>query len=183
MVIDECDRRRTRGLGCYITHGDACPRTGPSISTDALVARFSSRCSPRRRLVWRLIDSRAVYQTDGDATPEVMRSAAAITVKGESAVRALDITAAALESRASGDSALRGQGERSGRGLTPTERHVLHLLSQGLSARQIARTRGISPRTVHKHLENVYAKLGCHDRLVAVNRGYSLGLLTANPRD
>jgi DNA-binding CsgD family transcriptional regulator len=30
---------------------------------------------------------------------------------------------------------------------------------------------------VRKHLENAYRKLGCHDRLVAVQRAQSLGII------
>jgi DNA-binding NarL/FixJ family response regulator len=35
----------------------------------------------------------------------------------------------------------------------------------------------VSERTVHKHLGNVYMKLDAHDRLLAVRRAESLGLL------
>ena len=62
-------------------------------------------------------------------------------------------------------------------GLTCREGDVIMLIADGLSAQQIARLRRISVRTVRKHLENIYAKLGCHDRLVAVNSARHLGLL------
>jgi DNA-binding CsgD family transcriptional regulator len=52
--------------------------------------------------------------------------------------------------------------------LTPRELDVLRLLGTGCTARQIASGLRISERTVHKHLENLYAKLGCRDRLGAV---------------
>jgi DNA-binding NarL/FixJ family response regulator len=55
-------------------------------------------------------------------------------------------------------------------GLTAREVHILELLAAGLTADAIGRHCGISPRTVGKHLENIYAKLGCHDRLTAVLR-------------
>jgi DNA-binding NarL/FixJ family response regulator len=61
--------------------------------------------------------------------------------------------------------------------LTSRETQVLVLLSQGLLARSIAARLEVSERTVHRHLGSVYRKLGAHDRLLAVRRGRSLGLL------
>ncbi|MBV9141499.1 MAG: response regulator transcription factor [Pseudonocardiales bacterium] len=62
-------------------------------------------------------------------------------------------------------------------GLTVRELDILTLLADGLSAQQIALLRRISVRTVRKHLENIYDKLDCHDRLLAVNKARQLGLL------
>lgn len=42
---------------------------------------------------------------------------------------------------------------------------------------QIGTVRRISGRTVRKHLQNAYAKLGCHDRMMAVDRARALGIL------
>jgi DNA-binding CsgD family transcriptional regulator len=61
--------------------------------------------------------------------------------------------------------------------LTPREQAVLGLLAQGLTAGTIARRLGISPRTVQKHLERCYVKLGVADRLAAVLRAQALGLV------
>ena len=61
--------------------------------------------------------------------------------------------------------------------LTRREYEVLGWLSQGLTATSIARRAGTSPRTVSKHLEHIYDKLGCHDRLMAVQRAQTLGIL------
>ena len=66
-------------------------------------------------------------------------------------------------------------GERAG--LTPRETRVLELLATGLTADAIGHLCRISPRTVRKHLENIYAKLGCHDRLMAVRRAAELNLI------
>jgi DNA-binding CsgD family transcriptional regulator len=63
--------------------------------------------------------------------------------------------------------------------LTPRERSVLALLSQGLTAGAIARRLDIAERTVHKHLERCYAKLGVTDRLSAVLHAQRLGLVGA----
>jgi DNA-binding CsgD family transcriptional regulator len=61
--------------------------------------------------------------------------------------------------------------------LTPREQDVLVLLAAGSTARAIAGQLQVSPRTVCKHLEHIYAKLGVGDRLSAVSQAHSLGLL------
>jgi len=48
--------------------------------------------------------------------------------------------------------------------LTQREKMVLSLLQRRLCNKEIASTLGISERTVKFHLENVYTKLGVHDR-------------------
>jgi DNA-binding CsgD family transcriptional regulator len=60
-------------------------------------------------------------------------------------------------------------------GLTGTEVAVLSLLAQGYPARGIARRLSTSPRTVHKHLEHIYRKLGVTDRLMAVRVATEMG--------
>jgi DNA-binding CsgD family transcriptional regulator len=52
--------------------------------------------------------------------------------------------------------------------LTAREREVLALVGEGRTNADIARLLWISPETVRKHLENVYAKLGVHSRTAAV---------------
>lgn len=63
-------------------------------------------------------------------------------------------------------------------GLSERELEVLQLLSQGLLATSIASRLALSPRTVHKHLGNIYFKLGVHDRLVAVKVALAHGLVS-----
>lgn len=48
--------------------------------------------------------------------------------------------------------------------LTSREREVVEHLVGGVTDREIARSLAISPRTVHKHLESVYRKLGIGNR-------------------
>ncbi|MDD7932289.1 LuxR family transcriptional regulator [Actinomycetospora straminea] len=62
-------------------------------------------------------------------------------------------------------------------GLTPRESVVLDMLATGATARAIARRLTVGERTVQKHLQRVYAKLGVADRLAAVQRAQLLGLL------
>lgn len=62
-------------------------------------------------------------------------------------------------------------------GVTPRELSVLQLLCEGRTQGAIAHQLGISPRTVQKHLEHLYAKLGVGDRLLAVLRARDLAIL------
>ena len=52
-------------------------------------------------------------------------------------------------------------------GLTTRESEVLSWLSKGKTNRDIAQILGLSPRTVDKHLEQIYAKLGVENRASA----------------
>ena len=53
-------------------------------------------------------------------------------------------------------------------GLTPREREVLALLTQGLSNAQIAQRLSISDKTVRNHVSNVFDKLGVWTRAQAI---------------
>jgi DNA-binding CsgD family transcriptional regulator len=75
----------------------------------------------------------------------------------------------------SGEAARRAAGYQ----LTPRELTVLMLLADGMTANAIARRLHITTRTVNKHLENVYRKLGTGDRLTAVLRAQTFGLIPA----
>lgn len=80
---------------------------------------------------------------------------------------------AVLSSEESIAYAQRGRGERkrpiSGWGsLTPTERDVVRLVSEGLGNKDIATRLFVSPRTVQSHLTHVYTKLGLASRVQLV---------------
>ena len=65
----------------------------------------------------------------------------------------------------------RGQRKRPTSGwasLTPTERDVVRLVSEGLANNDIAARLFISPRTVQTHLTHVYTKLGLASRVQLV---------------
>ncbi|MBC7558207.1 MAG: response regulator transcription factor [Dermatophilaceae bacterium] len=62
--------------------------------------------------------------------------------------------------------------------LTERELSVLSLLAEGLHNRQIAARLGISSRTVDRHCDNIYAKLGVGSRTEAVVRAISTKLLS-----
>jgi len=57
-----------------------------------------------------------------------------------------------------------------GEPLTARERDVLRWLANGKTDRDIAQILAISPRTVHKHLQRIYEKLGVENRTAAVMR-------------
>lgn len=59
------------------------------------------------------------------------------------------------------------------RDLTARERQVIDLLTTGLTATAIGRILGISHRTVSKHIQNAYGKLGVHDRLMVTRERLS----------
>ena len=61
--------------------------------------------------------------------------------------------------------------------LTPRELEVLRLVSQGLTDGEIAARLVLSKHTVHRHLQNAYASLGCSSRASAVAEAYRLNLL------
>ncbi|WP_051085793.1 helix-turn-helix transcriptional regulator [Actinomycetospora chiangmaiensis] len=66
--------------------------------------------------------------------------------------------------------ALDGAGSTRRALLTDREIEVLHLVALGGTNIAIARALGCSPRTVAKHLEHIYGKLGVHNRAAAVAR-------------
>jgi len=62
--------------------------------------------------------------------------------------------------------------------LTERELAVLELLAAGLRNRDVAARLGISARTVDRHCDNIYAKLGVSSRTEAVVRAISTHLVT-----
>ena len=57
--------------------------------------------------------------------------------------------------------------------LTPREAEVLYWVVQGKTNRDIGDILGTSPRTVNKHLEHVFEKLGVETRTAAANLALS----------
>ncbi len=62
--------------------------------------------------------------------------------------------------------------------LTPREREILALLSEGLPNKAIAERLGISDQTVKFHVASIYGKLGATNRTDAVRRAVRRGLIT-----
>ena len=63
--------------------------------------------------------------------------------------------------------------------LTPRERQILGLLTEGLSTLEIAAVLGISTGTVQVHVKNILAKLGLHSKVEAVRLALVAGSETA----
>jgi LuxR family transcriptional regulator, maltose regulon positive regulatory protein len=61
--------------------------------------------------------------------------------------------------------------------LTLREIHVLRLVAEGASDREIARRLHLSPHTVHRHVANILTKLDLPSRAAAVAHASRLGLL------
>jgi DNA-binding CsgD family transcriptional regulator len=73
------------------------------------------------------------------------------------------VTRAAAELRASGESA-RKRDPSTLTALTPMERQVAQLVSQGMTNKEVAAQCWVSPRTVEFHLRNVFTKTGVTSR-------------------
>jgi DNA-binding CsgD family transcriptional regulator len=59
--------------------------------------------------------------------------------------------------------------------LTPTERDVVRLVSEGLGNKEIGERLFVSPRTVQTHLTHVYTKLGFSSRVQLAQEASRLG--------
>jgi len=67
--------------------------------------------------------------------------------------------------------------------LTPREREVLQLMSQGASNKDIAEKLVISGKTVSNHITSIFSKLQVADRTQAVLRARDAGLGHGNERN
>lgn len=63
--------------------------------------------------------------------------------------------------------------------LTARERQVLTLVADGGTNREIARELRLSPKTVNRHVENIFDKLGVSSRAAAVAKGLQTGSIDA----
>lgn len=62
--------------------------------------------------------------------------------------------------------------------ITPRQREVLNLLSQGLTMKEIARTLNISTRTAESHKYEMMESLGVETTAALIRYGLKLGLIT-----
>ena len=63
-------------------------------------------------------------------------------------------------------------------GLTEREVDVLRLIARGQANKQVAATLGISPKTVGRHVEHIYAKAGVSTRAGATLFAMEHGLFS-----
>jgi DNA-binding CsgD family transcriptional regulator len=98
-----------------------------------------------------------------------------------------DIDAAAREEAAANDSferlgVLTGNVPESPDGLTAREVEVLRMLATGKSNKEIAGELFLSPKTVARHLSNIFAKIGAGTRAAATAYAYDNGLMAPDAR-
>ena len=105
--------------------------------------------------VRRALDAGAVGYQLKDAEPATLRDA----------VRAAAVGHVPLDARVAG--ALLPRTADPADALSPREREVLQLVTEGLANKQIARALGITERTVKAHLGNVFRTIGVADRTSA----------------
>ncbi len=110
-----------------------------------------------------------VYAAGYEASAAALRNA-----MGNAEFDAAWAEGAALSTEEAIAYAQRGRGQRkrptSGwASLTPTERDVVRLVSEGLANNDIATRLFVSPRTVQSHLTHVYTKLGLSSRVQLVH--------------
>jgi DNA-binding NarL/FixJ family response regulator len=67
--------------------------------------------------------------------------------------------------------------------LSPRQAQILRHLSQGKSNAEIGSALELSSRTVKKHLEHIYSRLGVGSRAAAVARVYGAALAAHGERD
>ena len=115
----------------------------------------------------------ATFVREGAAMERLLRLAQSKSIAPEFVQRLL----AAFESRHKQKPEPARVSEALTEPLSEREMDILKLLAQGCPDKKIAETLVIARDTVHKHLSNIYGKLGVHSRIEAIVRARELGLL------
>lgn len=146
--------------------GDAGAAAGHYADAVALFERAGApleAAQARLELARALIDASRVALAESEAR----RAHATLTGLGAGAEAA---RAAALVDVPTGGSAALNP-------LTPRQVEVLGLAADGLTEQEIAERLVLSEHTVHRHLGNIYTRLGCSSRAAAVAQASRMGLL------
>jgi len=125
------------------------------------------------------------YATSPDVYAAVSRGASGYLAKdvgGEAICDAIEgvargETTLSAEAQSVLVASLRSRGGEAASPLSPREREILRLASDGSSNAEIARTLHLSAETVKSHLRNSYEKLGAKDRTAAVALAMRRGLI------
>lgn len=132
----------------------------------------------------RVLAAADAYRTLVEARPHRAGvSAAQARTRLESEVRAgrLDPDAVAAVLVSAGGA---GRPRRTGAaGLTPRQVDVLRLVSHGMSNRQIGHRLGLSPRTVDRHVADIYERIGASSRAAAALFAMQHGLVGGHETD
>src|SRR5439155_7484019 len=107
----------------------------------------------------------------------LLKGATASDIAG--AIRAVASGGSALEPRVAAKLVAAVGAPRGAGPLTSREREVLRLIAEGLPGKQIARSLGISERTVKFHTASLLRKLSADNRAQAVAVAAQRGLLEA----
>ena len=76
--------------------------------------------------------------------------------------------------------AVKGREAASNNPLSPREREVLQLISEGRTSKEIAKTLGISETTVKTHRNHIMEKIDIHDTAGLTRYAIRLGLIQLN---
>ena len=101
-----------------------------------------------------------------DESPEKIHRSIYETIEGGSAMSP-SIALKALNLIKNGKPSIQQTTENS---LTKRENEIMELLSKGLSYDMVSDNLGISFGTVRKHIENIYRKLGVHNKIEAIKK-------------
>lgn len=82
--------------------------------------------------------------------------------------------------RANSGGSMNGASAREAPSLSPREREILALLTEGRTQSQIANALVISPKTVATHIQHLLGKLGVNSRAQAVAAAYRRGLVDSD---
>ena len=140
-----------------------------SLPGDGAVAR--GQASSRRRT------SSPLSSPTGRTVPRSPRTTPARMLEAEGPGAGSTRDAVACVLAAAGQREARRRRGRGPPGLTDREVEVLRLIARGRSNREVAEPLVISPKTVGRHVENVYAKIGVSSRAAAAVFAMEHGLL------
>jgi len=150
----------------------------PGMGGVAAIPRLLEACPTARVLIFTAYDTeeRVLGALKAGAKGYLLKGATAAEIAR--AVRAVATGGSALEPRIAARLVTEMSAPRSAaRHLTAREREVLHLIAAGQSGKQIARSLGISERTVKFHTAALMRKLGADNRAQAVALALQRGLL------
>jgi DNA-binding NarL/FixJ family response regulator len=134
-----------------------------AVSTLELVCSDWERLDWRLYLLWARIDlARALVSLDRPRAVELLREVAADADEVGS-VAQRDVADRELR-RLGARTWKRGRSHVADGSLSDREREIAELVSQGASNPEIARALFLSRKTVERHVSNVLAKLGAHNR-------------------
>ena len=127
----------------------------------------------------RILAAAEVFQTAREARPHrpaLSDTAAAAKLRTAARDGTLSFDAVEAVLDAAGQPARRATTERLA-GLTPREIEVLRLIAAGQTAKEAARSLGISPKTADHHIQRLYQKIGVNTRAGAALYALEHGLV------